>query len=118
MIPVSGFKSEVMDDTRTAFERLSRQSLYYLLVANGVTGISDGMPKTRLIKIAELETDKLLKYNEAGQFQYKKVSAYKDQNGAIKIERPACTIPDDVAAEDKAPVEVKKSVGRPPASKE
>lgn len=115
MIPVSGFKTEVMEDPRSALERLSRQSLYYLLVANGIEGISDGMPKTRLIKIAELNADELVKYNEAGHFQYRKVAAYKDQNGAIKIERPACTMPKVFL--DDADVVVSKPVGKPPSTK-
>lgn len=97
MIPVVGFKTEVMDDPRGALERLSRQSLYYLLVANKVQGVTDSMPKDKMLKMAELH-DGLIDYRADGKFSYKNVEAYLDNNNQIKIVRPLSTYPDEKKA--------------------
>lgn len=89
MIPVQGFKSNVSPDERPPFQRLNRMSLFYLLWANGVADASDSMPKDHLVKIAELNHDKLLTQGPNGTYGYKNVNAYVGMNGEVKIERPA-----------------------------
>lgn len=110
MIGIQGFRTRDTEDSRQIFEKLSRLSLYYLMRANNIPNITDDMPKTRLVKIADLESDKLVDVRGEGEFAFKNVKAYKDFSGSIKIERPACTYEDYKEAEEKA--EAKKR-GRP-----
>ena len=88
MIPIQGYKVDMIPDERPPFERLNRMSLYYLLWANGVENVSDSMPKETLLKFADINKDKLLVLGPNGQFGYRNVSAYKDISGAIIISRP------------------------------
>lgn len=91
MIGIQGFQTRDTEDDRKIFEKLSRLSLYYLLRANNIQNITDDLPKTRLVKIADLESEKLVDVRGNGEFAFKNVTAYKDFSGSIKIERPACT---------------------------
>lgn len=125
MLKVEGYQTKDLTDSRSALERLSRQSLYYLLVANGVK-CKDDMPKTRLLTIAELDRDKLVIEGPDGTFAYNKVQAYKDpKDNSIRIIRPACTIsaaPDELVVEgepeDKPAPKGKKSKKEEPQESE
>lgn len=82
--------SSVVDnvDPRNAFQRLNRQSLVWLLQANGVADVSDTMPKDKLEKIADINADDILEVRADGKYRYKNVVAYLSNNGETKIERP------------------------------
>lgn len=88
MLAAEGFQIEMLPDNRPPFEKLNRMSLYYLLWSNGIENVSDSMPKDKLVKIAELNSDLLLVAGPNGTYGYKNVVAYKDQFGSIVIQRP------------------------------
>ena len=77
-------------DPRNAFQRLNRQGIIWLLQANGVEGVHDGMPKDKLEKLADINSDELLEVRADGKYRYKNVVAYLNHNGETKIERPDC----------------------------
>lgn len=98
-------------DPRNAFQRLNRQAIVWLLQANGIEGIHDGMPKDKLEKIAEINSDDILEVRADGKYRYKNVVAYLNHNGETKIERPDCA---DTLLVPKEPVKR----GRKPTQKE
>ena len=103
MLSISGYKTQVMPDTRGPFLKLSRMSLYYLAVANGNTQVRDDMPKDTIVKILEIEPQKYLKSHPDGTYSYKNVEVFSDpQNGGIKIGRV------DEAAPEPEPAPAKK----------
>lgn len=111
MLAVDGFKTEMLPDERPPFEKLSRMSLYYLMWANGIENISDSLPKETLVKIADLNKEKLLVSGPNGTYGYKNVDAYKDQFGSIVVRRPE----DHIAIyEIKDPVELQEAVKKKP----
>ncbi len=111
MLAVEGFQTQMLPDERQPFEKLSRMSLYYLMWANGIENVSDSFPKDILLKIADLNKDKLLVVGPNGTYGYKNVQAYKDQFGSIVIPRPAEHI---AVYEIKDPVELAVAVKTKP----
>lgn len=112
MLIASGYNVTDVEDSRGIFERLSRQSLYYLFIANGIKNVHDSTPKPTMLKIAEINQDKLLAFSPDGRPILRNVNAYiNPADGSLKIERPSPAVlcEDEKKPDDLGTKEAKKS---------
>jgi len=118
-----GMKAKDVIDTRQPLELLNRQSLVYLLFANGIDGWNEQMPKTDLLKIAQVHMDKLVSAESDG-IRYKNVFYHVNEARGVVIQRPKEHIEKSMpkaVEEVKEPIEVPKAFakpGRPPKAVE